>query len=283
MAQLSIMNEVFRVSLDQDLSGFTAILWQHKIPHRVLEQEGEQRLLVPYNVDTEQIAHLFELWQQGEDLSGLQVQRSCDQPLNLLRSGLTLLLIALSVIITLMVSLGENTQMMGWFTIVEFQVQGNKIYYSDVLSMLSDGQVWRLLTPAFMHFNLPHILFNLLWVWVVGRRIELLLGWPVLLGLFVFSAVIANLAQFWISGPMFGGMSGFVFALLGFAWLWDRLKPSKRVGMPPALMGFMMFWLVLGFTGALESLGLGSIANTAHLAGLIAGLALVPVVRLLKY
>lgn len=283
MAQLSIMNEVFRVSLDQDLSGFTAILWQHKIPHRVLEQEGEQRLLVPYNVDTEQIAHLFELWQQGEDLSGLQVQRSGDQPLNLLRSGLTLLLIALSVIITLMVSLGENTQMMGWFTIVEFQVQGNKIYYSDVLSMLSDGQVWRLLTPAFMHFNLPHILFNLLWVWVVGRRIELLLGWPVLLGLFVFSAVIANLAQFWISGPMFGGMSGFVFALLGFAWLWDRLKPSKRVGMPPALMGFMMFWLVLGFTGALESLGLGSIANTAHLAGLIAGLALVPVVRLLKY
>lgn len=277
------MNEVFRVSLDQDLSGFTAILWQHKIPHRVLEQGGEQRLLVPYNVDTEQIAHLFALWQQGEDLSGLQVQRSGDQPLNLLRSGLTLLLIALSVIITLMVSLGENTQMMGWFTIVEFQVQGNKIYYSGVLSMLSDGQIWRLLTPAFMHFNLPHILFNLLWVWVVGRRIELLLGWSVLLGLFVFSAVIANLAQFWISGPMFGGMSGFVFALLGFAWLWDRLKPSKRVGMPPALMGFMMFWLVLGFTGALESLGLGSIANTAHLAGLLAGLALVPVVRLLKY
>ncbi|MDX2422522.1 MAG: rhomboid family intramembrane serine protease, partial [Amphritea sp.] len=192
-------------------------------------------------------------------------------------------LIVVSVIITLLVSLGDNVQMMGWFTIVEFHVQGNKIYYADLLAMLMDGQVWRLITPAFMHFNVPHILFNLLWVWVVGRRIELLLGRSVLLGLFLFSALVSNVAQFWVSGPMFGGMSGFVFALLGFAWLWDRLKPTTMIGMPPALMGFMFFWLVLGFSGALESLGLGSIANTAHLAGLGAGLAIVPFVRLFRH
>lgn len=278
------MNEIFRVPLGQDLAGFTAILWQHKIPHRVLEQDSEQLLLVPDNVDAEQIMQLFKLWQQGTDLSGLRVQRPVrNESRTILRSGLSLLLIALSIVITLMVSLGDNTQMIRWFTIVEFQVQGNKIYYSDLLSMLSDGQVWRLITPAFMHFNLPHIVFNLLWVWVIGRRIELLLGWPILLGLFLVSALASNVAQFWISGPMFGGMSGFVFALLGFAWLWDRFKPVRIIGMPPALMGFMMFWLVLGFSGALESLGLGSIANTAHLVGLIVGLALVPFVRLLRH
>ncbi|MDO6417699.1 rhomboid family intramembrane serine protease [Amphritea sp. 2_MG-2023] len=280
-----MMNEVFRVPVDQDLSGFTAILWQHKIPHRVLELEGEQRLLVPYSVNAEQIAELFQLWQRGEDLSGLRVQRDGGQKSsgNILGSWLTLLLIVASVIVTLLVSLGDNVQMMGWFTIVEFHVQGNKIYYADLLAMLMDGQVWRLITPAFMHFNVPHILFNLLWVWVVGRRIELLLGRSVLLGLFLFSALVSNVAQFWVSGPMFGGMSGFVFALLGFAWLWDRLKPTTMIGMPPALMGFMFFWLVLGFSGALESLGLGSIANTAHLAGLGAGLAIVPFVRLFRH
>ncbi len=278
------MNEVFRVPLVQDLSGFTAILWQHKIPHRVLEQEGEQLLLVPYSVNAEQIMQLYQMWQQGDDLSGLRVQRQNLQGgvQSILKSWLSLTLMAISVIITLMVSLGDNIQMMGWFTIVDFQVQGNKIYYSDLLSSLTGGQVWRLFTPAFMHFNLPHIIFNLLWVWVVGRRIESYLGWPVLLGLFLFSALVSNIAQFWVSGPMFGGMSGFVFALLGFAWFWDRLKPSRMIGMPPALMGFMIFWLVLGYTGALESLDMGSIANTAHLAGLIAGLVLVPVVRLLK-
>ncbi|WP_299196498.1 rhomboid family intramembrane serine protease [uncultured Amphritea sp.] len=278
------MNEVFRVSLDQDLSGFTAILWQHKIPHRVLEEEGEQLLLVPYTVNADQITQLYQMWQRGDDISGLQVQRrgSPGGLQTILQSWLSLSLIAISVIITLMVSLGDNIQMMGWFTIVDFEVQGNKVYYSDLLASLTGGQVWRLFTPAFMHFNLPHIIFNLLWVWVVGRRIENYLGWPVLLGLFLFSALVSNIAQFWVSGPMFGGMSGFVYALLGFAWFWDRLKPNKVIGMPPALMGFMMFWLVLGYTGALESLGMGSIANTAHLAGLIAGLVLVPVVRLLK-
>lgn len=278
------MNEVFRVSLDQDLSGFTAILWQHKIPHRVLEQGEEQLLLVPYNVNAEQIAQLYQLWQQGVDLSGLQVQLN-DRPGGLqvvFKTWLSLLLIAVSVIITMMVSLGDNIQVMSWFTIVEFHVQGNKVYYSDLLTSVSGGQVWRLFTPAFMHFNLPHILFNLLWVWVVGRRIEICLGWPVLLGLFLFSALASNIAQFWVSGPMFGGMSGFVFALLGFAWFWDRLRPAQMIGMPPALMGFMLLWLVLGFSGALDALGLGSIANTAHLAGLIAGLVVVPLVKLIK-
>ncbi|MBN0986046.1 rhomboid family intramembrane serine protease [Amphritea pacifica] len=277
------MNEVFRVPLDQDLSGFTAILWQHKIPHRVLEQGQEQLLLVPYNVNGEQIAQLYQMWQQGADLSGLRVQQAGQGGLQtVFKAWLTLALIAVSIIITLIVSLGDNIQMMGWFTIVEFSVQGNKVYYSDLLTSVAGGQIWRLFTPAFMHFNLPHIIFNLLWVWVVGRRIESYLGWPVLLGLFLFSALASNIAQFWVSGPMFGGMSGFVFALLGFAWLWDRLRPAQMIGMPPALMGFMMFWLVLGFTGALETLGLGSIANTAHLAGLIAGLVVVPVVRVIK-
>ncbi|BBB26525.1 rhomboid family intramembrane serine protease [Amphritea japonica] len=278
------MNEVFRVPLSEDLSGFTAILWQHKIPHRVLEQDGEQRVLVPYNVDAEQIAQLFQMWKEGADLSGLQVQRSSQQEglRGILRAKLSLFLIAVSVIITLMVSLGDNLQLMGWFTIVEIQIKGNQVYYANLLATLTDGQVWRFFSPAFMHFNLAHIAFNLLWVWVVGRRIELLLGWPALLGLFLFSALASNIAQYWVSGPMFGGMSGFVFALLGFAWLWDRVMPARMIGLPQALMGFMMIWLVLGFSGVLASFGLGSIANTAHLAGLVAGLCFVPIVSLLQ-
>ncbi|WP_432474019.1 rhomboid family intramembrane serine protease [Amphritea sp. HPY] len=270
------MIEVLRVGLDEDLSGFTAILWQHKIPHRVLEQDGSQLLLVPRNVNAEQISHLFDLWQQGADLSGLQVSRAgAGNRLAIWRSKLSILLIVSSALITLLVSQGQNLELMRWFTIVDFQVRGEQIYYPSLMTTITDGQLWRLFTPAFMHFNLPHILFNLLWVWVVGRRIELLLGLPSLLLIFMFSALSSNLAQFWVSGPMFGGMSGVVFALLGFAWLWDRRNPQQKIGLPPALMGFMLFWLVLGFTGFLEGVGLGAIANTAHLIGLLSGLVLV--------
>lgn len=270
------MIEVLRVSLSEDLSGFTAILWQHKIPHRVLEQDGAQVLLVPRNVNAEQILHLYRLWQQGADLSGLEVNHSASRDgLQLWQSKLSIFLIVTSGLITLLVSQGQNLELMRWFTIVDFQVRGEQIYYPSLMTTISDGQLWRLFTPAFMHFNLPHILFNLLWVWVVGRRIELLLGLPALLLIFLFSALSSNLAQFWVSGPMFGGMSGVVFALLGFAWLWDRKNPANKIGLPPALMGFMLFWLMLGFTGFLEGVGLGAIANTAHLIGLLSGLLLV--------
>lgn len=270
------MNEVLRVSLREDLSGFTAILWQHRIPHRVVEQGDSQLLLVPHHVNGEQILQLFEMWQRGDDLSGLRVHRGAAKGgQNLLRQPLTLILMGLSVLLTLLISFGDNLEFLELLTFTGFQVQGEHILYPTLTASLGEGQWWRLITPAFLHFSIAHIIFNLLWVWVIGRRIELVLGWPVLLFTFLSSGLASNFAQFWDSGPMFGGMSGFVFALLGFAWLWDRLKPGLIIGMPPALMGFMLFWLVLGYTGVLEQLGLGAIANTAHLVGLICGLVAV--------
>jgi len=148
--------------------------------------------------------------------------------------------------------------------------------------MLISGEIWRLVTPMFMHFSVLHILFNLLWVWIVGSRMEPVQGSVSLLGLVLFSALSSNLAQYLVSGPMFGGMSGVVFALLGYSWLWDKRGGQPRIGLPPALMGMMLFWLALGFTGVLEGVGLGAIANTAHLVGLLAGLCWLPAGRWLN-
>lgn len=275
------MNEAFRVPLSEDLSGFTAILWKHRIPHRVLEQSDCQVLLLPHTVNADQVRQLFEMWQQGDDLSGLRVQQASRAPVwqDIHKQPLTLLLIGLSIALSLLISFGENVAALEQLTFTRFQIQSEHIYYPTLTSSLGEGQWWRLISPAFLHFSIAHIIFNLLWVWVIGRRIERILGGSVLLTMFIVSALASNFAQFWDSGPMFGGMSGFVFALLGFAWLWDRLKPARIIGMPPALMGFMLFWLVLGYTGVLEQLGLGAIANTAHLVGLISGLILVAPAR----
>ena len=40
----------------------------------------------------------------------------------------------------------------------------------------------------------------------------------------------------------------------------------------PAVFTFMWIWLLIGFTGILKTLGLGSIANGAHLGGLLVGI-----------
>jgi GlpG protein len=42
----------------------------------------------------------------------------------------------------------------------------------------------------------------------------------------------------------------------------------------------MLFWLLLGFTGVLQGVGFGAIANTAHLVGLLAGLLWLWLLRL---
>ncbi|HEY5717710.1 MAG TPA: rhomboid family intramembrane serine protease, partial [Motiliproteus sp.] len=123
---------------------------------------------------------------------------------------------------------------------------------------------------------------NLLWTWELGRRVEHLQQRKVLIGLVLFTGVVSNLAQYLMTGPMFGGLSGVIFGLMGYTWLWDRLSPERGFGMPPALMVFMLLWLVLGVSGAIEALGLGAIANTAHLIGLLSGLLAAPLVYVLR-
>ncbi|MBV1789574.1 rhomboid family intramembrane serine protease [Marinobacterium sp. D7] len=279
------MIPVLEVPLDEDLAPFTALLWEHEVPHRVVETEDRQILLVSQSVNVDQVRTLYRFWRDGGDLASVEIRTrrrpsivpSVSSPL---RVGMTLTLIGLSILFTLLIGFGGSEQWMAYLTLTDFRIVGEGIRYDSLGAMLASGQWWRLITPIFLHFSVLHILFNLLWVWVVGQRIELLQGRWALLGVVLFSGIASNIAQYLISGPMFGGMSGVVFGLLGYTWLWDRLETRYRFNLPPALMGLMVLWLALGFTGVLEGLGLGAIANTAHLVGLLAGLAWWPLGRL---
>ena len=51
-----------------------------------------------------------------------------------------------------------------------------------------------------------------------------------------------------------------------------RLRPGLVPIEFPAVFTFMWIWLFVGFTGFLKTLGLGSIANGAHLGGLMVGI-----------
>lgn len=269
------MRPVLQVPLSQDLSQFTRFLWAHEVPHRVTEDETSQTLWVSPRVSAERVAELYAYWEQGGDLERIEVQSGGQSrqfsAATLLRLPVTLSLILLSVLATFAINFGANADWLERLSFAPFDIRGSEIYYADFAELLSSGEYWRLVTPIFLHFSALHILFNLLWIWVIGRRIEQLQGAMTLVGLTLFSGVASNFAQYVVSGPLFGGMSGVVFAVLGYSWVWDRLhRPIFFT--PPALMGFMLFWLALGYSGALEFMGLGAIANTAHLIGLVAGL-----------
>lgn len=135
----------------------------------------------------------------------------------------------------------------------------------------------RLITPAIFHFSLLHIVFNSFWWWQLAGDIEKKIGKSPLIVLALVSAITANIGQFYASGNNFAGLSGVIYALLGYIWWLQWLKPHIGLALPKPLIGFMLFWLVLGFTQILPI----NIGNTSHLIGLLTGccFALLPVRR----
>lgn len=132
---------------------------------------------------------------------------------------------------------------------------------------LTSGQLWRLVTPIFLHFDFLHIMFNMMWLKSLGRGVEFVRGTRRFLTLVVLIAVISNLTQLYLSGPAFGGMSGVVFGLIGYIWMKGRTQPQLGLGLPPDQIVWAMLFMLLCMGGSF-----GPIANAAHVSGLIVGL-----------
>jgi membrane associated rhomboid family serine protease len=176
------------------------------------------------------------------------------------RPVLTITLIVLSVAATLASSLDRD----GALAPLLIASPGSA-FFSDI----AHGQAWRLVTPIFLHFGILHIVFNMMWLWDLGRAIEVLRG-AAFLALFVaVSGVASNVAQYVVTqSPYFGGMSGVVYALLGYVWMQGRFNPAFGVALHKSTVIMMIGWFVLCWTGLL-----GPIAHWAHAAGLALGVA----------
>ena len=136
--------------------------------------------------------------------------------------------------------------------------------------LVMSGQVWRLITPIFLHQGLLHILFNMWMLVDIGFVLESRLGTLRYTLLVLFTAAFSNAAQYFIVGsPLFGGMSGVLYALFGYTWIRGHLDPTFGLGIPNPTVVALGVWMVLGFTGAI-----GNIANLAHLGGLVSGAVL---------
>jgi GlpG protein len=148
-----------------------------------------------------------------------------------------------------------------------FNVISEALKIRSVNELLQTQQWWRLFTPAFLHFSVIHIIFNLIWWWVLGSQLERTFGSISLAVIFAIAAISSNVAQLLVSGPNFGGLSGVVYALFGYVWWIGLLRPQWGLGLPNNLVYFLLAWLALGYFDLLWV----SMANEAHLFGLISG------------
>jgi GlpG protein len=89
----------------------------------------------------------------------------------------------------------------------------------------------------------------------------------------MLTGLAGNLAQAWQEPSLFGGLSGVIYGLLGYMWVVDRWS-VPRYHLPQGILVFMLLWLLLGLSNILQLVGFGSMANMAHLGGLLAGVVI---------
>jgi membrane associated rhomboid family serine protease len=140
---------------------------------------------------------------------------------------------------------------------------------------LRQFRVWQLLTAAFCHADLPHIVFNLMFLWIVGREMEALYGSRDFLAFYLSAAIVSSLAWVTIRAiaypdtPQYAiGASG---AILGVVTLFTLFYPKREL-----LFFFipMPMWMILAVDLIFPLLpwmgihiGFSQIAVEAHLAG----------------
>lgn len=131
------------------------------------------------------------------------------------------------------------------------------------------GEVWRLVTPVFIHMNFVHIIFNMMWLASLGSLIEARQSRALLLRLVLLLGIGSNLVQFAVTGrPNFGGMSGVVYGLIGYMWMRGKFDPASGLRLDSNTVVTSMIWFFACFTG-----WVGPIANGAHAGGLVIGMA----------
>jgi GlpG protein len=188
--------------------------------------------------------------------------RTADQIWN--RSGrtpLTYFLIGASVVVTLYVGLNPSYANMRWLLISE----GEPGFLPEVRS----GQIWRLITPIFIHFGPTHILFNMFVLYDLGRLIEMVQGTKRLALLVVVIGVVSNIGQYYFEGAHvpFGGMSGVLYGLLGYIWLRSVAEPGSGLRLSPTTIGIMLVWFFLCLFQIIPG-----VANGTHATGLVMGM-----------
>lgn len=267
------MFRALQCPLEEDLSSFTRYLRSQGVVHRITEEDNRQ---VVWTVDEAgaQLARqcyaegVPEATQTPDPQRPRQAAGAAGGAAMFRRIPLTLGILLLTAVVALVTGMGSQPEAIVLFTIVPPE---NAEFMASQIDL---EQWWRLITPIFLHFGLMHLAFNALWYWELGRRIEMRSGSLWLLGLTLLFGLVSNSVQWLYSGhPFFGGLSGVLYGLLGYCWIYQMLAPNVHFDLPRGVVVLMLVWLVLCLSGLVTLLGFGAIANAAHVSGLLVGCA----------
>lgn len=131
--------------------------------------------------------------------------------------------------------------------------------------LIMDGEYWRLITPAFLHLSLIHLLVNMFSLFIIGPQIEMFFGKVKCVLIYIIAGFFGNLASFIFSQNPSAGASGAVFGFMGvLVYIWQKNRNSLDKSYILWVAGTIAYNIFYGFSKS-------GIDNYAHIGGLIGG------------
>lgn len=143
-----------------------------------------------------------------------------------------------------------------------------KLGMGGIFPALQEGRWYTLITATFLHGDLLHLLFNMLWLRDVGAQTESFFDssrfWVIYAGAGITGSLFSLAAgEFYVLGAS-GAIFGLFGALIYYGWHrggWFGSMVARR----------LMIWTAIGFAYGLVST---NISNAAHLGGFLGGAAI---------
>jgi rhomboid protease GluP len=152
-----------------------------------------------------------------------------------------------------------SSYILGYDLLVEYGIKDNRL--------IASGQLWRLITPTFLHGGIIHIAFNMYALLLFGRRLERFFGHGRVLLLYLISGFGGNvISMMFTSAPSLGSSTA-IFGLLGaeavFLYHNQKIFGSLSQRALGSIVTVAVVNLVIGLSPGID--------NWGHIGGLAAG------------
>jgi len=187
------------------------------------------------------------------------------------RATVTYVLFGINILIFVLMSLSGGTE--NELTLLAFGVKSN--------AYIDQGEIWRFVTPVFIHIGLLHIFFNSYAIWIVGPQVEKLYGGARFSIIYLLTGIAGVAGSYWyhpesISAGASGSIFGLFGALLVFGFKYrSAIPPMFQRAVGKGVFPVIAINLFIGYM-------IPAIDNSAHVAGLVSGALLAAVIPFKK-
>ncbi|MBR4230543.1 MAG: rhomboid family intramembrane serine protease [Bacilli bacterium] len=131
--------------------------------------------------------------------------------------------------------------------------------------LLKSGQVWRLITYAFIHAGIIHLLCNMYSLYIIGPQVESKFGKVRFILIYLISAISGGLLSAGITNYVSVGASGAIFGVLGaLLYFGMRFRLYLKESIKSQILPVIIINIGIGFM-------ISGIDNACHIGGLIGG------------